>query len=205
MSDFAPGNTPERRPRRGGKTADAKRLPPPLADDLDQGVEPGTNSRTSCAQRQATAILPAHSNASSREGTSTTENPPMYALLSGYGPSVTVPSVVTTLTSSWKCSPPPNTQTPASFASCTTACAASATSGRSSSGNVIAPSSNEIRYRVISRLLSRRPAPAASHLLRTHAQWRPTNHRELIGPARSSLTSSGVIAARWRSRSPLRS
>src|SRR5829696_10572603 len=37
-------------------------------------------------------------------------------------------------------------------------------------------------------------------LLRTHAQWGPTNHRELIGPARSSLTSSGVIAAHWRSR-----
>src|SRR5688572_32673935 len=76
-----------------GERRNAKRLPPPLADGLDQGVEPGTNSRTSCAQRQATAILPAHSIASSREGTSTTENPPMYALLSGYGPSVTVPSV----------------------------------------------------------------------------------------------------------------
>src|SRR5687767_11758352 len=143
-----------------GERRNAKRLPPPLADGLDQGVEPGPNSRTSCAQRQATAILPAHSSASSREGTSTTENPPMYALLSG--PSVTVPSVATTLTSSWECSPPPNTQTPASIASCTTACAASATSGRSSLGNVIAPSSNEIRYRVISRLLSRRPAPGIS-------------------------------------------
>src|SRR5215218_6608859 len=88
----------------------------------------------------------------------------MYALLSGYGPSVTVPSVATTLTSSWECSPPPNTQTPASSASRTTARAASATSGRSSSGNVIAPSSNEIRYRVISHdSLYRRPAPAASH------------------------------------------
>ena len=62
-----------------GERRNAKRLPPPLADGLDQGVEPGTNSRTSCAQRQATAILPAHSSASSREGTSTTENPPMYA------------------------------------------------------------------------------------------------------------------------------
>ena len=30
----------------------------------------GTNSRISCAQRQAAAILPAHSSASSREGTS---------------------------------------------------------------------------------------------------------------------------------------
>ena len=63
----------------------------------NQGVEPGTNSRTSCAQRQATAILPAHSSASSRDGTSTTENPPIDALLSGCGPSVTVPSVETTL------------------------------------------------------------------------------------------------------------
>ena len=66
-----------------------------------QGVEPGPNSRTSCAQRQATAILPAHSSACSREGTSTTENPPIYALLSGYGPSMTVLSVATTLTASW--------------------------------------------------------------------------------------------------------
>src|SRR5215204_6853662 len=189
MSDFAPGNTPERRPRRGGKTADAKRLPPPLADDLDQGVEPGTNSRSSCAQRQATAIRPAHSSASSREGTSTTENPPMYALLSGYGPSVTVPSVPTTLTSSCECSPPPNTQAPASFASCTTACAASATSGRSSSGNVIAPSSNEIRYRVISRLLSRRPAPAASHPATDHTCNRDpqTTENSSVWPDPASL------------------
>src|SRR5205823_3754018 len=87
----------------------------------------------------------------------------MYALLSGDGPSVTVPSVATTLTSSWECSPPPNTHTPPSMASWTTACAAADTSGNSSSGKVIAPSSNELRYRVISRLLSRRPAPAASH------------------------------------------
>src|SRR5687767_8989445 len=162
-----------------GERRNAKRLPPPLADGLDQGVEPGTNSRTSCAQRQATAILPAHSSASSREGTSTTENPPMYALLSGYGPSVTVPSVATTLTASYEWSPPPNTHTPASFASFTTACAASATSGRSSSGNVIAPSSNEIRYRVISRPLSRRPAPAASH--RAGDTGAMETGRELIG------------------------
>src|SRR5215217_2636953 len=90
-----------------------KRLPPLLAEALDQGVEPGTNSRTSCAQRHATAILPAHSSASSRDATSTTENPPMYALLSGYGPSVTFPSVVTTLTSSWEWSRRPNPQPPA--------------------------------------------------------------------------------------------
>src|SRR5438093_10097203 len=29
-------------------------------------------------------------------------------------------------------------------------------------------------------------------LLRTHAQWRPTNRRELIGPARSSLVASSI-------------
>src|SRR4051794_23177771 len=52
------------------------------------------NSWTSCAQRQAAAVLAAHSSASSREGTSTTQNPPM---ASGYGPSVTVPSVATML------------------------------------------------------------------------------------------------------------
>src|SRR5437763_15497578 len=121
-----------------GERRNAKRLPSPLADGLDQGVEPGTNSRTSCAQRQATAILAAHSSASSREGTSTTENPPMYALLSGNGPSMTVPSVATTLTSSWECNPPPNTHTPAFLASSTIACATSATAGSSSSGEVIA-------------------------------------------------------------------
>jgi hypothetical protein len=45
-------------------------------------------SRTSCAQRQATAILAAHCSASWREGTSTSVNPPMAC---GYGPSVTAP------------------------------------------------------------------------------------------------------------------
>jgi hypothetical protein len=47
-------------------------------------------SRTSCAQRQATAILAAHSSASSREGTSTSVTPLM---ASGYGPSLTVPDL----------------------------------------------------------------------------------------------------------------
>jgi hypothetical protein len=37
--------------------------------------------------------LPAHANASSREGTSMIEKPPITALVSGYGPLVTVPSV----------------------------------------------------------------------------------------------------------------
>src|SRR6266536_1611829 len=89
-------------------------------------------------------------------------SPAMYALVSG--PSATVPSVATTLTltSSWGYTPPANTHTPASWASRTTAWAASATSGISSSGmKSIAPSSNEIKYRVISPLLSRPPAPAA--------------------------------------------
>src|ERR687888_325583 len=36
----------------------------------------GLNARTSCAQRQAPAVLAAHSSASSRERTSTTQNPP---------------------------------------------------------------------------------------------------------------------------------
>jgi hypothetical protein len=54
-------------------------------------------SRTSWAHRQATAILAAHANAYSREGTSMIEKPPITALVSGYGPSATVPSVATTL------------------------------------------------------------------------------------------------------------
>ncbi len=76
--------------------------------------------------------LRSHSIASARADTSTTANPPR-SLLPGYGPSVTGPSVTTTLASSWSFSPPPNTHTPASLASGNTACAASATSGRSSS------------------------------------------------------------------------
>src|SRR5207249_1440154 len=75
----------------------------------------GANSRTSCAQRQAAAILAAHCSASSREGTSMIVTPAMYALLSV--PSVTVPSGATTLTltSSWGYTPPANTHTPASM------------------------------------------------------------------------------------------
>jgi hypothetical protein len=49
----------------------------------------------------------------------------------------------------WLCHPTPKTHTPASVAARTTSCAAWATSGRSSSGNVIAPSSKEITHRVI--------------------------------------------------------
>jgi hypothetical protein len=40
------------------------------------------NSRTSCGQRQAAAILAAHSRAASREGTSTTAMPPSSSLVS---------------------------------------------------------------------------------------------------------------------------
>src|SRR6478752_1070864 len=45
--------------------------------------------------------------------------------------------------------PPPNTQTPASFASWTTACEASETACRSPSGRTMAALGNEIRYLVI--------------------------------------------------------
>jgi len=44
---------------------------------FDQAAGSGRSSRTSCAQRHATAILAAHCSACSREGTSTTANPPM--------------------------------------------------------------------------------------------------------------------------------
>src|SRR5438067_9532324 len=60
----------------------------------------------------------------------------------------------------------------------------------------IAPLGNEIRYRVISRLLSRRPAPAASqprpHAVETDKP--PKTHR---CSGRSGFTSSGVIPQRW--------
>src|ERR1700722_2942890 len=103
-------------------------------------------SWTSCAQRQATAILAAQCSASSREGTSTSVNPPM---ASGYGPSGTVPAVATML-AGWFFSPPADTYTPALIASWTTACAALATAGASSSGMwSIAWAPNEIRYCVI--------------------------------------------------------
>ena len=52
----------------------------------------------------------------------------------------------------------PKIHTPASLASYTTLCEASDTAGRSSSGMIIVPSSNEIRYRVTSWLL----VPASS-------------------------------------------
>jgi hypothetical protein len=62
--------------------------------------------------------------------------------------SATVPSLAIKLTSSLH--PPANTNTPASIASWIAGCAASFTTGPSSSGIwSIAPRSNEIRYRVI--------------------------------------------------------
>jgi hypothetical protein len=54
-------------------------------------------SRTSCAHRHETAILEAHTSASSSEATSMIENPPMTAFVSGAGPTVVVPSVATTV------------------------------------------------------------------------------------------------------------
>src|SRR5213076_2224586 len=125
-----------------------------------------------CAQRQAPAFLAAHVSASSREDTSTTQNPPM---ASGYGPSVTVPSVATML-AFWFSSPPPKTHTPAFTPSSTTSCAALATAGISSSGMwSIAWASNEIRYRVISdRSL------VAGRLFLPHRRWWRTFLRWLV-------------------------
>src|SRR4051794_27057052 len=62
--------------------------------------------------------------------------------------------------------PPPNTQTPASFASCTTACAASETAWSSSAENTMAELGNEMRYLVM--LL----APSMHRVYGTHhRQW----------------------------------
>ena len=70
-------------------------------------------------------------------------------MASGYGPSVTGPSVDTML-AFWFSSPPPKTHTPALMASWTTASEALVTAGMSSSGMwSIAWASNEIRYRGI--------------------------------------------------------
>src|SRR5437588_2863848 len=63
----------------------------------------------------------------------------------------------------------------------------------------IAPLGNEIRYRVISRLLSRRPAPAASQPrpYAVETDKPPKTHR---CSGRPGFTSSGVIPQRWHSR-----
>jgi hypothetical protein len=64
-----------------------------------------------------------------------------------------VPSIATML-DRWRWTPPPKIQTPAAFASRTTACANSPTAGQSCSGIwFIEPSSNEIKYRGIALLL----------------------------------------------------
>ncbi len=142
----------------------------------------GHDSRTSCVQRQATAFLAAHFSASSRAGTSTTQNPPM---ASAYGPSVTVPSVATML-AFWCSSPPPKTQTPAFMASSTTSCAALATAGMSSSG--MCPSRGHRTRSGVAASdgpLSRRPAPAASRL-------RLTNHQRLIACCQIQPRFSGL-------------
>src|SRR5712692_5887814 len=129
-------------------------------------------SRTSCAQRQATAILAAHCSASSREGTSTSVNPPM---ASGYGPSVTAPSVATML-AGWFSSPPADTYTPALMASWTAACAALATAGASSSGRwSITWAPNEIRYCVIHDSVV--PAARSGRVLTHRRTTRPRSHR----------------------------
>ena len=102
-------------------------------------------SRTSCAHRQPVAIFAAHISASSRDATSTTENPPTTALVSGNGPDLATPSVPTIVACCFS-NPPPKIQTPAAFASRTTACEASPTAGQSSSGMwSIEPLSNEIK------------------------------------------------------------
>ena len=67
-----------------GARGNARQLRVPLSSS-DQTSGSNPISRTSCAQRQATANLAAHSRASSREGTSTITNPPMTAFVSGYG------------------------------------------------------------------------------------------------------------------------
>ena len=72
-------------------------------DPANAYKDSGSNmiSRTSCAQRQAAAILAAQTSASAREETSMTENPPMTAFVSGTGPAVMVPSVAT-LVDCWR-------------------------------------------------------------------------------------------------------
>src|SRR5262249_62229755 len=108
----------------------------------------GRLPRPSRAPGQAPPTLHAPPGPPPGGGPAPPPTPPMTSLVSGYGPSVTIPSVATML-ALWLSSPAPNTHTPASWASWTTASAASATSGNSCAGNVIAPSSNEIRYRVM--------------------------------------------------------
>src|ERR1041385_150086 len=85
-------------------------------------------------------------------------------------------------------SPALNTHAPAAFASVRTARTASITSGRSSSGNFIAPSSNETRSFGIARILVRRLASGRrSPLLRTHCP----------GSDRTSVLDQAAHRDRW--------
>jgi hypothetical protein len=94
-------------PPAGGSPAGPGR--PRLRSAVRGGQKVGSSgriSRTSCRQRHAAASLAAQTRASAREGTSTTANPPMTSLVSGYGPSVTTPSGSTML-ARWLSSPAP--------------------------------------------------------------------------------------------------
>jgi hypothetical protein len=139
--------------------------------------------------------------------------PAMYALLSA--PSVTVPSGATTLalTSSWGYTPPANTHTPASMASRTTAWAAAATSGPSSSG--MKSHRAVIERDQIPRHLttpSRPPARAAHPATDKRAvetDRPPRTHRPRRGPAslqasfRNTGPGEGVRIARPRTCRPI--
>src|SRR5262249_50620114 len=59
---------------------------------FDQTGGAKTNSRTSCAQRQAAAVLAGPPRAPPREGAAATREPPADALLSRCGPAVRRPS-----------------------------------------------------------------------------------------------------------------
>ena len=91
-------------------------------DKFRSDHDSGSNmiSRTSCAHRHPRANRPAQTSASSREGTSMMENPPMTAFVSGEGPDAMVPSVAT-MVDCWRWIPAPKIQTPAALASRTTA------------------------------------------------------------------------------------
>jgi hypothetical protein len=127
--------------------------------------------------------LAAHRSASSREGTSTSVNPPMAC---GYGPSVTAPPVATML-AGWFSRPPADTYTPALMASWTAACAALATAGASSPGTwSIAWAPNEIRYCVVCDSVV--PAACSGRVL-THSERlaripSPCQKKSLTGPRR---------------------
>ena len=86
----------------------------------------------------------------------------LICLVCGYVPSVMAPVADTFTGAMASLMPPPNTQTPAALASRTTACAAPATAGSSSSETVMAPLGNEIRYFAVGQILSAFPVIAPS-------------------------------------------